>query len=113
MFDYLPKLETPEEIHKRVESFAIKYSVNVRVITNGVRCLSIPEIPAKGGKSMSEKIQGKEATAALKLIFDYCQQQDGCQACEFFKPYGMDDTCLFRYFAYPLEWKEHFDMSRP
>ena len=62
---------------------------------------------------MSEKIQDKEARAALKLIFDYCDQQDGCQACEFFKPYGMDDTCLFRYFAYPLEWKGHFDMSRP
>lgn len=113
MFDYLQKLETPEEIHKRAETFAINYGVKVRVITNGARCLSIPEISTNGGETMSEKIQDKEARAALKLIFDYCQQQDGCQACEFFKPYGMDDTCLFRYFAYPLEWKEHFDMSRP
>ena len=63
---------------------------------------------------MSVKIQDKEARAALKLIFDYCQQQDGCQACEFFKPYGMSDgDCLFYCFAHPMGWEEHFDMSRP
>ena len=46
MFDYLPKLETLEEVHKRATAFAIKFGVKVRVITNGVRHLAIPEIPA-------------------------------------------------------------------
>lgn len=45
MFDYLPKLETLEEVHKRATAFAIKYGVKVRVVTNDVRNLAIPEIP--------------------------------------------------------------------
>ena len=45
MFGYLPKLETPEEVHKRATAFAVKYGVKVRVITNGIRYLCNPEIP--------------------------------------------------------------------
>lgn len=67
-----------------------------------------------GDETMSEKIHAKDARAALKLIADYCKQQDGCQWCEFFNPYGVsDEACLFFHFDYPSEWQEYFDIRRP
>lgn len=54
MFDYIPKLETLEEVYKRATAFAIKYGVKVRVITNGIRYLGIPEIPAHTSEKATE-----------------------------------------------------------